>query len=187
MYFPNILVKNKCLSESRRTNPQELKCWLTFCVNYFLRYYLMMQHRPIVKRVYGTHEWAHRPYQLLSAPYQPLITAACTNTDGKPKGSHSRAADRCPFVPKHSLSQVTSFMQLWMLWAIVLQCAPTSCPASGASWSISTMAWSVFSPRTAINLRSVFTANVNSRSYISKKCIFLFIVWILRLLLTLSS
>ena len=38
-------------------------------VNYFLRYYLMMQHQPIVKRVNGTHEWAHRPYQPLSAPY----------------------------------------------------------------------------------------------------------------------
>ena len=31
--------------------------------------YLMMQHQPIVKRVNGTHEWAHRPYQSLSAPY----------------------------------------------------------------------------------------------------------------------
>ena len=108
MCFPNILVKSKWISEFRRTNPQELKCWSTFCVNYFLRYYLMMQHQPIVKRVNGTHDWAHRPYQLLSAP----ITAACTNTGGKMKGSLSRAADRCPFVPRHSLSQVTSFMQL---------------------------------------------------------------------------
>ena len=41
----------------------------TFCVDYFLRYYLMMQHQSIVKRVNGTHEWAHRPYHLLSAPY----------------------------------------------------------------------------------------------------------------------
>ena len=63
-------VKNKWISEFCRTSPQELKCWSTFCVNYFLRYYLMMQHQPIVKRVNGTHEWAHRPYQLLSAPYQ---------------------------------------------------------------------------------------------------------------------
>ena len=47
----------------------ELKCWSTFCVNYFLRYYLMMQHPLVVKRVNGTHESAHRPYQLLSAPY----------------------------------------------------------------------------------------------------------------------
>ena len=69
MFFPNILVKNKWISEFRRTNPQELKCWSTFCVNYFLRYYLLMQHQPIVKRVNGTHEWAHRPYQLQSAPY----------------------------------------------------------------------------------------------------------------------
>ena len=60
---------NKWISEFRRTNPQELKCWSIFCVDYFLRYYLMMQHQPIVKRVNRMHEWAHMPYQLLSAPY----------------------------------------------------------------------------------------------------------------------
>ena len=91
VFSQHIGKKNKWISEFRRTNHQELKCWSTFCVNYFLRYYLMMQHQPVVKRVNGTHEWAHRPYQL-------LITAACTNTGGKIKGSHSRAADRCPFV-----------------------------------------------------------------------------------------
>ena len=32
-----------------------------------------MQHQPIVKRFNGTHEWAHRPYQLLSAPYRPRL------------------------------------------------------------------------------------------------------------------
>ena len=47
--------------------------------------------------------------------HQLLITAACTNTGGKMKGSHSRA-DRCPFVPRHSLSRVTSFMQLGTLY-----------------------------------------------------------------------
>ena len=92
------------MTEFHRTNPQELKCWSTFFVNYFLRYYLMMQHQPIVKRVNGTHEWAH--------------TAACTNTGSKMKGSHSRAVDRCPFVLRHSLSQVSSFMQLGMLWMV---------------------------------------------------------------------
>ena len=61
----------------------------SFCVNYFLRYYLKMQHQPIVKRVNGAHKWAHRPYQL-------LITAACTNTGHKMKGSRPRAADQCP-------------------------------------------------------------------------------------------
>ena len=61
MCFTNILVKNKWISEFHRTNPLELKCWSTFCVNYFLRYYLMMQHQPIVKSVNGTNEWAHRP------------------------------------------------------------------------------------------------------------------------------
>ena len=83
--------KNKWIYEFRRTNQQELKCWSIFCVNYFLGYYLMMQHQPFVKRVNGTHEWAHRPYQL-------LITAACKNTGCKMTGSHPRAADRCPFV-----------------------------------------------------------------------------------------
>ena len=116
--FSQHIGKNKWISEFRRTNPQELKCWSSFCANYFLRYYLMMQHQPIVKIVNGTHEWAHRPYQL-------LITAACTNTCSKMKGSHSRAADRCPFVPRHSLSQVTFFMQLgmWPYVNIVCKCS----------------------------------------------------------------
>ena len=51
----------------------------------------------------------------LISSYQLLSTAACTHTGRKMKGSHSRAADLCPFVPRHSLSQVTSFMQLGML------------------------------------------------------------------------
>ena len=69
MFSQHIGQKNKWISEFHRTNPQVLKCWSTFYVNYFLRYYLMMQHQPIVKRVNGTHEWSHRPYQPLSAPY----------------------------------------------------------------------------------------------------------------------
>ena len=69
VFSQHIGKKNIWISEFHRTNPQELKCWSTFYVNYFLRYYLMMQHQPIVKRVNGTHEWAHRPYQPLSAPY----------------------------------------------------------------------------------------------------------------------
>ena len=67
--FPTYWSRNKWISEFHRTNPQELKCWSTFYVNYFLRYYLMMQHQHIVKRVNGTHEWAPRSYQPLSAPY----------------------------------------------------------------------------------------------------------------------
>ena len=90
--------KKQMISEFRRTNPQELKFWSTFCVNYFLKYYLMMQPQPIVKRVNGTHEWTHRPYQLLSAPYHCCLQ----NTGGKMKDSHSRAADRCPCVPRYS-------------------------------------------------------------------------------------
>ena len=54
----------------------------------------------------------------LISSYQLLITAACTNTGGKMKGSHSRAADQCPFVLGHSSSQVTSFIQLGMLWEL---------------------------------------------------------------------
>ena len=71
MCFPNILVKtkNKWISEFHKTNHKALKCWSSFYVNYFLRYYLMMQHQPIVKRVYGANEWACSPYQLLSATY----------------------------------------------------------------------------------------------------------------------
>ena len=67
--FSQHIGKKTWISEFRRTNPQELKCWSTFCVNYFLRYYLMMLHQPSVTRVNWTHEWAHRPYQLLAAPY----------------------------------------------------------------------------------------------------------------------
>ena len=69
VFSQHIGKKNKWISEFCRTNPQELKCWSTFCVNYFPRYYSMMQYQPVVKIVNGTHEWAHRPYQLLSAPY----------------------------------------------------------------------------------------------------------------------
>ena len=46
--------------------------------------------------------------QALSAPCHCCLY----NTGGKIKGSHSRAADRCPFVLGHIFSQVTSFMQL---------------------------------------------------------------------------
>ena len=71
--FPTYWSKNKLISEFCRTNPQELKCWSSFFVNYFLRYYLMMQHQPILKRVNGTHGLAHRPYQLLTDPYHCCV------------------------------------------------------------------------------------------------------------------
>ena len=35
-FSQHIVKRNKWISEFRRTNPQELKCWSTFCVNYFL-------------------------------------------------------------------------------------------------------------------------------------------------------
>ena len=41
--------QNKWMSEFRRTNHKDLKCQSSFCFNYFLRYYMMMQHQPIVK------------------------------------------------------------------------------------------------------------------------------------------
>ena len=90
----------------------EIELLISFLCSLLLRCYFMMQHQPIVKRVNVTHVWAHRPYQ----PYQLLSIAACTNTGGQMKGSHPRPADRCPFVLRHSISQVTSFMQLGMLW-----------------------------------------------------------------------
>ena len=38
----------------------------------------------------------------LISSYQLLITAACTNTGDKMKGSRPKAAGRCPFVSRHS-------------------------------------------------------------------------------------
>ena len=67
--FPTYWYKNKWISGFHRKNHKELKRWFSFCVDYFLRYYLMMQNQPIVKRVNVAHEWAHMPYQVLSAPY----------------------------------------------------------------------------------------------------------------------
>ena len=98
--FSQHFVKNKTNEyfEFHRTNTQKLKCGSTFCVNYVLRYYLMMQHQPIVKRVNGTHEWAHRPYELLSAPYHCCLYKHMRQDERQ----HPRAADRCPFVPRHS-------------------------------------------------------------------------------------
>ena len=94
-----------------RTNPQKLKCWSTFYVDYFLRYYLMMQHQPIVKRVIGTHEWAHRPYQPQSAPYHWCLYKHRRLDERQPPQTRWPV----PFVLRHSISQVTSFMQLGML------------------------------------------------------------------------
>ena len=44
------------------------------------------------------------------------------------KGSHPRPADRCPFVLRHSISQVTSFMQLGMLCHIPFVPCQSSLP-----------------------------------------------------------
>ena len=77
------LSKTKWISELSRTNRKELKCWSSFCVNYFLRYYLM-QHQPIVKKELMEHM---RKQTGLISSGQLFITAACTNTGGKMKGS----------------------------------------------------------------------------------------------------
>ena len=101
-------IKHKWISELYRTNHKDLKSQSNFCVNYCLRYYLMMQHQPIVKRVdTSEHTGLISSYQLLItaaciSSYQLLITAACTNTGGKMEGSRLRVANRCPFVPRHS-------------------------------------------------------------------------------------
>ena len=57
---------------------------------------------------------------------QLLITAACTNTGGKMKGCRVRAADRCPFVHRHSKTQVTSFIGFPVVWGII-QSTSTQC------------------------------------------------------------
>ena len=66
VFCQHIGKKNKWISEFCRTVPQELKCWSTFCVNYFLRYYLMMQHRSTVELM----EWLST--QALSDPISSL-------------------------------------------------------------------------------------------------------------------
>ena len=87
--------ENKWISGFRRTNPQELKCWSTFCVNYFLRYYLMMQLQPIVKRVNVTHEWAHRSVSISSLSLLLVQTQAARWKSATPE-------QLSPFVPRHS-------------------------------------------------------------------------------------
>ena len=94
----------------------------------------------------------------LISSYQLLITAACTNTGGKMKESHHRAADWCPFVLRHSLSQVTSIMQLGMF------CEVKPILVKGPWWIGLTMymvnlfscdqaaLWMVFSIRTSVRL-----------------------------------
>ena len=78
-----------------------------------------MQNQPIVKRVNEAHEWVHRPYQVLSAPYHCCLYKHKRQDERLP----GQTADRCPFVHRHSKSQVTSFMgfpvvcEIWLaLW-----------------------------------------------------------------------
>ena len=89
---------NKLIYEFRRTNPQELKYWSTFCVtSWDITYWCSINlfWQKLMERM-SEHTGFISSYPL-------LITAACTNAGGQMKGSHPRAADRCPFVPRHSL------------------------------------------------------------------------------------
>ena len=99
--FPTYWYKIKWISEFRRTNPQELKCWSTWWCSINLLWKELMVRMS--------------EHTGLISSYQLLIAAACTSTGGKMKDSRHRADDRCPFVLRHSLSQVTSFMQWEML------------------------------------------------------------------------
>ena len=47
----------------------------------------------------------------LISSYQLLITAACTKTGSNLKGSRPRAADWCPFVPRHNLIRFPVVME----------------------------------------------------------------------------
>ena len=110
MCFPNILGK-KWIFEFRRTNPRN---WNAYQLSVLITSWditkwcsINLLWKELMKRM--------SEHTGLISSCQLLITVACTNTGSKMKGSHSRAADRCPFVPRHNLSQVTSFMQLGML------------------------------------------------------------------------
>ena len=116
-------IGKKWIIEFCRTNSQELKCWSTFCVNYFLRYYLMMQHRPVVKRVNGTHEWAHRPYQLLSAPYHCCLYKCRRQDERQPLQSSWP-------VPIFSCDQAA----LWMVFSVRLSVCLSVCLSVTPFW-----------------------------------------------------
>ena len=94
----NMFSQNKLISEFRRTNSKkwnvdQLSVLITFWdITWWCSINLLWKE--LMERM-GEHTG-------LISSYQLLITADCTNTGGKMKGSHSRAADRCPFVPRHS-------------------------------------------------------------------------------------
>ena len=98
--------ETKCVSQhiGKETNEylnfaeQEMKRWSSFCVNYFLRYYLMMQHQPIVQRVNGALKWAHVPYQLISTSYHCCLYKHRRQDERQPPQSSWPV----PFVPRHS-------------------------------------------------------------------------------------
>ena len=87
-----------------------------------------MQHQPIVEKVNVTHEWAHRPYQLLPAPYHCCLHKHRRQDERQ----HPRAPDRCPFVPRHSYIRLS----LSCSW----ECYVNSC------WPSYTVRWQRFRP-----------------------------------------
>ena len=56
LFIDFCLKKLNVFSQHIGTKTNEYLKITSFCVNYFLRYYLMMQNQPIVKRVNGVHE-----------------------------------------------------------------------------------------------------------------------------------
>ena len=115
MCFPNILVKIQMNIWISQTKSPEIEMLINFlCL--LLPGILL---NDAASSYCQNSSWSE--HTCLISSYQLLITAACTNTGGKMKGSHSRAADRCPFVLRHSLSQVFSFMHLRMACSLRVQ------------------------------------------------------------------
>ena len=113
MCFPNILVQktkeylNFTEKITRNWNVNLVSALITsWDITYWCRINLLWKE---LMGHMNEHTGLIRSYQL-------LITTACTNKGGKMKGCRARAADRCPFVHRHSKSQATSFMGFPVVW-----------------------------------------------------------------------
>ena len=105
--FPTYLYKNKWISEFHRK--KNTRNWNVDLVSALITSWditkwckINLLWKELMGRMSG--------HTGLISSYQLFITAACTNAGGKMKSCRPRAADRCPFVHRHSKSQVTSFM-----------------------------------------------------------------------------
>ena len=93
--FPKYWLRiNEYLNSAK--NYQALKCKSSFVVDYFLRYYWMMQHQPAVERDNRVST------QAISALISSLSMDFVQKTYSEMKGGHPRLADQCPIVPRHS-------------------------------------------------------------------------------------